>query len=1448
MWGQIKVGDTMWSEPWTGTTSGTKASTAYDMISSCSTNSDITYSTTGTVKLYYETYASGTAPELYIKSGGTWTISNIPTGGAKELALTYKSNNTKSSVTCSTTGASISGSSKSYTITTGGAATITLVFGCSGNTRIDDVSLTVKSLPTPTTYTVTYAANGGSGTMTDSSSPYAAGAEVTLLSNTFTAPSGKTWNSWAVTDASSNTVSVSNGKFTMPSSNVTVTAQWADITHTLTYSATNGSIGGVVYGTSTAVASGASVAEGGKVTLTATPASGYTFSGWSVSGTGSALSSTTDNPTTFTMGTANSTVTANFVATSGTPTYTLTITPPTGGTITVKDSEDNAVSSGDKFEENAELTLSAAASTGYTFTTWTKTAGTFGSDATTASNTFTMPASAATIGATFTLNTHSLSITSSNGTCATTVNGETWDGSSAIPYDATVVSTATPNSGYQFSSWTCSYNTVTTNGNEISFTMPDADVTLTANYSAIPTHTATFSVNGVTSSQTVAEGAAIPFPADPADISGKKFVGWYTSTYSDVSTAPSFVTSATMSTSDVTYYAVYAEVTGSTDASWTETAIGSLTSSDIFVIVGNDGSTYALPNGAQTSGNPSVSSVSVSGTNLTTTPISDDIKWNITGNSKDGYIFYPNGSTNKWLYLINNNKGVCVGTGDAKHFKLSNGYLSTSETTSTRYIGIYTSTDWRCYTSTDGNIANQTFAFYKYIAASTTYANYSTSVEVIYTVTYDANGATSGDVPTDDNEYSEEDEVTVLGNTGNLEKTNYIFSGWNTQNDGEGTDYDKDDTFEITSDVTLYAKWTEKTNSDLAITSSSPVALEMTSANTSPTSTIAWTTSSDGTMSFVSDDTGVATVTSAGVITAVSEGTAKITISQAASASYKASSSFEVTVNVTDNRSVCATGINLPTAQKTLTKGGTDDFAATSTKADGFTGSITYTYETSNSSVVSVATGTYSADGLGTADITITATPIGGNAANYKPASQVVSVKVNGTNSISLDPTSKTVTYSTSTFDIAATVPTDNYNGTVNAESDNEDVATVSVDGTTITVTPHAVGSAKITVTAGTDTYYPETAVAECNVTITAPAGSATAPSNVETVFEETFDKCEGNGGNDDSWSGVNPIAVSDKDYDGDAWTTSKMYASNKCLKGGTGSAGGSATTPNLTLEEGVVYTLTFKAAAWNATNESTSLGLSATNATLTDDEENTVSSVTTSKGEWASYTVYVQVVDESENATITFSTSSGNSRFFLDEVKVTKAGPTPTATVTLNKYGYATYCSQYPIDFSSTEGYTAWRVSSIEDGVISFAKITEKIKGGQGVLLYNKNADGENTSSATIKFADGTTEFDEEKNLLVGTTAPTYFVEDSFYGLSGNQFLKNNTCTLHAGKAYLPYDKVDTGSGVRNFTFVFEDDVTGIETIQNVSDEVIFDMTGRRLNRLQKGVNIVNGKKILVK
>jgi len=71
-------------------------------------------------------------------------------------------------------------------------------------------------------------------------------------------------------------------------------------------------------------------------------------------------------------------------------------------------------------------------------------------------------------------------------------------------------------------------------------------------------HNVIWSVNGKETSQEVVEGAAIPFPANPANIGDKVFVGWYGSTYSNESTAPTYVTSATMGTQDVTYYAVFA--------------------------------------------------------------------------------------------------------------------------------------------------------------------------------------------------------------------------------------------------------------------------------------------------------------------------------------------------------------------------------------------------------------------------------------------------------------------------------------------------------------------------------------------------------------------------------------------------------------------------------------------------------------------------------------------------------------------------------------------------------------------------------------------------------------------------------------------------------------------------------------------------------------------------
>ncbi len=82
------------------------------------------------------------------------------------------------------------------------------------------------------------------------------------------------------------------------------------------------------------------------------------------------------------------------------------------------------------------------------------------------------------------------------------------------------------------------------------------------------------------------------------------------------------------------------------------------------------------------------------------------------------------------------------------------------------------------------------------------------AAETSYTVTYFGKNSTSGSVPVDSTAYYQGDTVEVLANTGALERTNYTFDGWNTQEDGEGNRRDPGDTFLMgTANVELHALW-----------------------------------------------------------------------------------------------------------------------------------------------------------------------------------------------------------------------------------------------------------------------------------------------------------------------------------------------------------------------------------------------------------------------------------------------------------------------------------------------------------------------------------------------------------------------------------------------------------------------------------------------------------------
>ena len=145
---------------------------------------------------------------------------------------------------------------------------------------------------------------------------------------------------------------------------------------------------------------------------------------------------------------------------------------------------------------------------------------------------------------------------------------------------------------------------------------------------------------------------------------------------------------------------------------WVETPIVDLETANVFIIVGtNSSGSFALPNDGRTDTSPVATPVTVEDGRITS-EVADNLLWHISGTSANGYVFYPYGIDNEWLYCIGDNKGVRIGSNSNKTFKESSeGYLQHMGTS--RFLGIYNSQDWRSYTSINTNIAGQTFKFYK---------------------------------------------------------------------------------------------------------------------------------------------------------------------------------------------------------------------------------------------------------------------------------------------------------------------------------------------------------------------------------------------------------------------------------------------------------------------------------------------------------------------------------------------------------------------------------------------------------------------------------------------------------------------------------------------------------------------------------------------------------------
>ncbi|WP_101773326.1 cell wall-binding repeat-containing protein [Peptostreptococcus faecalis] len=84
-----------------------------------------------------------------------------------------------------------------------------------------------------------------------------------------------------------------------------------------------------------------------------------------------------------------------------------------------------------------------------------------------------------------------------------------------------------------------------------------------------------------------------------------------------------------------------------------------------------------------------------------------------------------------------------------------------------------------------------------------------TKILETYKLIYDGNSNTSGTVPVDSKDYIRDEEATISGNTGKLEKSGYEFLGWSTNKDSKTAEYKEGDKLKIDKDTTLYAVWTK---------------------------------------------------------------------------------------------------------------------------------------------------------------------------------------------------------------------------------------------------------------------------------------------------------------------------------------------------------------------------------------------------------------------------------------------------------------------------------------------------------------------------------------------------------------------------------------------------------------------------------------------------------------
>lgn len=193
-----------------------------------------------------------------------------------------------------------------------------------------------------------------------------------------------------------------------------------------------------------------------------------------------------------------------------------------------------------------------------------------------------------------------------------------------------------------------------------------------------------------------------------------------------------------------------------------------------------------------------------------------------------------------------------------------------------------------------------------------------------------------------------------------------------------------------------------------------------------------------------------------------------------------------------------------------------------------------------------------------------------------------------------------------------------------------------------------------------------------------------------------------------------------------------------------------------------------------------------------------------------------------------------------------TYTSATYTRTIEAGKYG--TICLPFAPDAASLENYTFFTMESAADGVINF--VEEEAPVANTPYIYCLKGDNEAiTGGVTVVSAtlndvvagDWTMKGSFTNQAIVATTGNYYG-----YVAAQNKIVKaNTTLTVKPYRAYFTSEKAEAAVTLR---FTRGDETTEISATElDVQPAtVIYDLAGRRVEKMEKGIYIVNGKKVI--